>query len=190
MLSVSFCRTQANAGLAFPRRLIAALKAGEAAGGDKRGKQSAALRIHGEEEWSDLDLRVDDHADPLAELERLERVSREHWMHFRKFLPTRPQSQLRLRQINPPSPHRKRARRHARIAPNMQKQVVVIAGPAGSGKNSIIDAIVERRAYLHVPGALNRVGDALMRVLPRRLVADRMAAEYRKSLERARERSS
>jgi uncharacterized Ntn-hydrolase superfamily protein len=79
----------AHATLPFPRRLIAALKAGEAAGGDKRGKQSAALRIHGEEEWSDLDLRVDDHADPLAELERLERVSREHWMHFRKFLPSR-----------------------------------------------------------------------------------------------------
>jgi uncharacterized Ntn-hydrolase superfamily protein len=79
----------ANRALPFPGRLIAALKAGEAAGGDKRGKQSAALRIHGEEEWSDLDLRVDDHADPLAELERLERVSREHWMHFRKFLPSR-----------------------------------------------------------------------------------------------------
>jgi uncharacterized Ntn-hydrolase superfamily protein len=79
----------ANAALAFPRRLIAALKAGEAAGGDKRGKQSAALLIHGEEEWSDLDLRVDDHADPLAELARLEQVSRERWVHFRKFLPTR-----------------------------------------------------------------------------------------------------
>jgi uncharacterized Ntn-hydrolase superfamily protein len=79
----------ANAALAFPRRLIAALAAGEAAGGDKRGKQSAALRIHGEEEWSDLDLRVDDHADPLAELARLEHVSREHWTHFRKFLPSR-----------------------------------------------------------------------------------------------------
>jgi uncharacterized Ntn-hydrolase superfamily protein len=79
----------ANAALPFPRRLIAALKAGEAAGGDKRGKQSAALRIHREEEWSDLDLRVDDHVDPLAELERLEQVSRQHWMHFRKFLPSR-----------------------------------------------------------------------------------------------------
>jgi uncharacterized Ntn-hydrolase superfamily protein len=79
----------ANAALPFARRLIAALKAGEAAGGDKRGKQSAALRIHGAEEWSDLDLRVDDHPDPLAELERLERVSREHWTHFRKFLPSR-----------------------------------------------------------------------------------------------------
>jgi uncharacterized Ntn-hydrolase superfamily protein len=75
--------------LPFPRRLIAALRAGETAGGDKRGKQSAALLIHDREEWSALDLRVDDHADPLAELERLERVSRERWVHFRKFLPTR-----------------------------------------------------------------------------------------------------
>ena len=75
--------------LPFPRRLIVALRAGEAAGGDKRGKQSAALLIHEREEWSALDLRVDDHADPLAELERLERVSRERWVHFRKFLPTR-----------------------------------------------------------------------------------------------------
>ena len=65
------------------------MQAGEAAGGDKRGKQSAALLIYGEEEWSALDLRVDDHADPLAELERLEAVSRERWVHFRPFLPTR-----------------------------------------------------------------------------------------------------
>jgi uncharacterized Ntn-hydrolase superfamily protein len=79
----------ANTGLPFAQRLIATMKAGEAAGGDKRGKQSAALLIHGEEEWSDLDLRVDDHIDPLAELERLEQVSRERWVHFRPFLPTR-----------------------------------------------------------------------------------------------------
>ena len=78
-----------NQTLPFAQRLIAAMKAGETAGGDKRGKQSAALLIHGEEEWSDLDLRVDDHLDPLAELARLEQVSRERWVHFRKFLPTR-----------------------------------------------------------------------------------------------------
>jgi uncharacterized Ntn-hydrolase superfamily protein len=78
-----------NQTLPFAQRLIAAMKAGETAGGDKRGKQSAALLIRGEEEWSDLDLRVDDHLDPLAELARLEQVSRERWVHFRKFLPTR-----------------------------------------------------------------------------------------------------
>lgn len=79
----------ANTALPFAQRLIAAMHAGEAAGGDKRGKQSAALLIYRDEEWSDLDLRVDDHTDPLGELERLEAVSRERWVHFRKFLPTR-----------------------------------------------------------------------------------------------------
>jgi uncharacterized Ntn-hydrolase superfamily protein len=75
--------------LPFAQRLIAAMVAGEAAGGDKRGRQSAAILIYGEEEWSDLDLRVDDHVDPLAELARLEEVSRERWTHFRQFLPSR-----------------------------------------------------------------------------------------------------
>ena len=79
----------ANAALDLPSRLIAAMQAGEAAGGDKRGKQSAALLVYGEDEWSELDLRVDDHAEPLAELARLEQVSREGWVHFRKFLPNR-----------------------------------------------------------------------------------------------------
>jgi uncharacterized Ntn-hydrolase superfamily protein len=79
----------ANERLPFAQRLIAAMRSGEAAGGDKRGKQSAALLIFGDEEWSDLDLRVDDHFDPLAELERLEQVSRERWVHFRQFLPSR-----------------------------------------------------------------------------------------------------
>lgn len=79
----------ANADMPLARRLIAAMRSGEAAGGDKRGRQSAALLIYGEEEWSDLDLRVDDHSDPLAELDRLEAVSRERWVHFRKYLPSR-----------------------------------------------------------------------------------------------------
>jgi uncharacterized Ntn-hydrolase superfamily protein len=79
----------ANEQLPFAERLIKAMFAGEAAGGDKRGKQSAALLIHDAEEWPALDLRVDDHADPLRELERLEAVSREHWVPFRNFMPTR-----------------------------------------------------------------------------------------------------
>ena len=71
------------------RRLIATLKAGEAAGGDSRGRQSAALLIHDDQDYSLLDLRVDDHADPLAELARLEEVARERWVHFRRLLPSR-----------------------------------------------------------------------------------------------------
>ena len=78
-----------RADLALPRRLIEAMRAGERAGGDKRGKQSAALLIYGDQDYSELDLRVDDHIEPLIELSRLERVSREHWTHFRSFLATR-----------------------------------------------------------------------------------------------------
>lgn len=80
---------QAHLDAPFPVRLIRALQAGEAVGGDKRGKQSAALRIHTTEEYPLLDLRVDDHPDPLAELERLERVSHERFVHFAKFFATR-----------------------------------------------------------------------------------------------------
>jgi uncharacterized Ntn-hydrolase superfamily protein len=79
----------ANKALPFAQRLIAAMLSGEAAGGDKRGKQSAALLMYGDNEWPTLDLRVDDHADPLCELGRLEQVSRERWVHFREFIPTR-----------------------------------------------------------------------------------------------------
>jgi uncharacterized Ntn-hydrolase superfamily protein len=79
----------ANATLSFPRRLIAAMRAGEAAGGDKRGKQSAALVICGQEDWPDLNLRVDDHPEPLAELDRLESVSRERFVHFMAMWPSR-----------------------------------------------------------------------------------------------------
>jgi uncharacterized Ntn-hydrolase superfamily protein len=73
----------------FTRRLLAAMRAGEAAGGDKRGKQSAALLIHDGEDYPLYDLRVDDHADPLSELERLEAVARERWVHFRRLMPSR-----------------------------------------------------------------------------------------------------
>lgn len=68
-------------------RLLAALEAGEAAGGDKRGKQSAALKVCSGDPYPDLDIRADDHPDPLAELRRLHRVAGEHFAHFRRFLP-------------------------------------------------------------------------------------------------------
>ena len=80
---------EAASGQPFARRLIAAMRAGEAAGGDKRGKQSAALLIHDDEEHAALDIRVDDHVDPLAELARLEVVSRERFVHARRYGPTK-----------------------------------------------------------------------------------------------------
>jgi len=59
------------------RRLIAALRAGQEAGGDKRGRQSAALLVvrkgGGYSGYNDrfIDLHVDDHPHPIEELERL-----------------------------------------------------------------------------------------------------------------------
>ncbi len=73
----------------FVRRLIGALAAGEAAGGDKRGKQSAAVVIWTTEEYPAVSLRVDDHTDPIRELERLESVGRQRLFHYVNFMPTR-----------------------------------------------------------------------------------------------------
>jgi uncharacterized Ntn-hydrolase superfamily protein len=56
---------------ALPERMMDALDAGQRAGGDRRGKQSAAMVLTTTEDFPDLNLRVDDHAEPLAELRRL-----------------------------------------------------------------------------------------------------------------------
>ena len=66
-----------SAGEPLARRLLAALAAGDAAGGDRRGRQSAALLVVSEDagyaglDDVAVDLRVDDHADPVTELARL-----------------------------------------------------------------------------------------------------------------------
>jgi uncharacterized Ntn-hydrolase superfamily protein len=80
---------ESETALPFARRLISAMQAGDAAGGDKRGRQSAALLIHDGEDHPLYDLRVDDHADPLGELARLEKVARERWVHLRRQMPSR-----------------------------------------------------------------------------------------------------
>ncbi|HXF52657.1 MAG TPA: DUF1028 domain-containing protein [Hyphomicrobiaceae bacterium] len=74
-------------GRPLAQRLIAAMQAGEKAAGNGTNR-SAALLIHDQEEYPLLDLRVDDHADPLTELARLEAVARERWIHFRRVLPS------------------------------------------------------------------------------------------------------
>ena len=75
--------------LPFAQRLIAAMEAGEAAGGDKRGKQAVALLICTTEAYPALDLRVDDHPDPIAELNRLYVKSLERFQPFVACLPSR-----------------------------------------------------------------------------------------------------
>jgi uncharacterized Ntn-hydrolase superfamily protein len=77
-------------------RLLSALAAGDAAGGDRRGRQSAALLVcqprGGYGGGSDIlvDLRVDDHADPVSELRRL------HGLHELLFGRTAPDQLLVL----------------------------------------------------------------------------------------------
>ena len=64
-------------------RLLAALEAAEGAGGDVRGRQSAALLVvpaSGEAWRTRFELRVEDHADPLGELRRLLRLARAYEM--------------------------------------------------------------------------------------------------------------
>ena len=60
-----------RADLPLPERLMTALHAGQAAGGDRRGRQSAALMVTTTEDFPDINLRVDDHGEPLVELSRL-----------------------------------------------------------------------------------------------------------------------
>jgi uncharacterized Ntn-hydrolase superfamily protein len=60
-------------------RLLAALRAGQAAGGDKRGKQSAALLVAAAVPTGFHNLRIDDHPDPVAELARVHGVAVAHW---------------------------------------------------------------------------------------------------------------
>ena len=55
----------------LPERLATAMLAGEGAGGDRRGRQSAAMLLTTTEDFPDLNLRVDDHPDPVGELARL-----------------------------------------------------------------------------------------------------------------------
>jgi len=67
----SFAAFVARSDLPLPEQLLAAIMAGDAAGGDRRGRQSAALLVTTTEDFPDINLRVDDHPDPVAELARL-----------------------------------------------------------------------------------------------------------------------
>lgn len=79
---------QADTGRPMIERLLNAMDAGEAAGGDKRGKQSAAIKIYRGEAYPWLDIRADDNADPLQELRRLYAVAQERYLHFAENIPT------------------------------------------------------------------------------------------------------
>lgn len=79
----------AGSKMPFAERFLDALDAGQAEGGDKRGRQSAALLIYSGEDYPALSIRVDDHPEPLEELRRLYGVSRGRAAAFAKFYATR-----------------------------------------------------------------------------------------------------
>lgn len=70
-------------------RLMQTLEAGQAAGGDKRGKQSAALKVYAAEDYPLLDLRVDEHAQPVAELRRVLTIAKLQLLPFVIGMPKR-----------------------------------------------------------------------------------------------------
>lgn len=70
-------------------RLLIAMQAGEDAGGDKRGRQSACLVVHRDQDYPWLDIRAGDDADPLSELRRLYAVAQERFLHVAETMPTR-----------------------------------------------------------------------------------------------------
>ncbi|MEL6063909.1 MULTISPECIES: DUF1028 domain-containing protein [unclassified Methylobacterium] len=80
---------EGSAGCDLDERLMRTLEAGDAAGGDKRGKQAAALRIVAGEDYPCLDLRVDEHAAPVAELRRILGIARHQLVPFVAGMPRR-----------------------------------------------------------------------------------------------------
>jgi uncharacterized Ntn-hydrolase superfamily protein len=80
---------EASAEESLSERLLRALESGQAAGGDKRGRQSAALYVVKSEPYPYVDLRVDEHSDPVAELRRVYEVAKSELLPFVEAMPTR-----------------------------------------------------------------------------------------------------
>jgi uncharacterized Ntn-hydrolase superfamily protein len=87
---------ETSEGEPFAERLVRALEAGQEAGGDKRGRQSAAIRMIESQPYPYLDLRVDEHQDPVAELRRIYEVAKVELLPFIDALPTRENSKASL----------------------------------------------------------------------------------------------
>ncbi len=82
-MQAAFVDSDASAPLA--ERLMTALRAGDEAGGDARGKQSAALLVVKDKagymgfDDIEVELRVEDHTEPITELDRLLELHRKTW---------------------------------------------------------------------------------------------------------------
>ena len=91
-------------------RLLEALEAGASAGGDIRGTRSAALQVAGEEDYPLVDLRADDHNQPVDELRRLYAAAARQLFPFIAALPTRANPKGRFETVRKAlSPRRSRS---------------------------------------------------------------------------------
>jgi uncharacterized Ntn-hydrolase superfamily protein len=100
---------RASDALDLAERLMLALEAGEAAGGDRRGRQSSALVVCDSEDYPLVDLRVDEHHQPIAELRRVLRIARLQLLPFVRGMPKRdcasgpaPQDVVEMLGVPPP----------------------------------------------------------------------------------------
>lgn len=98
-----------NSSLDLAERLMQVLEAGDRAGGDFRGKQSAALKVMGREIYAEVDLRIDEHREPVAELRRVFQVAKHQLLPFVQGMPKRhgqsaalPESVMRML-LKPPA---------------------------------------------------------------------------------------
>lgn len=98
-------RFESTAARPLAQRLLAALEAGQEAGGDRRGKQSAALYVHGGHPYPYLDLRVDEHHDPVGELRRVHDIAERELLPFIDALPTRDEPGGRFDQLTTGDDH-------------------------------------------------------------------------------------
>jgi uncharacterized Ntn-hydrolase superfamily protein len=141
-------------------RIIAALRAAQTAGGDKRGQQSAALIIEkrggGYAGFNDryVDLRVDDHAQPIEELARLLEL------HKLYFFPAEPQDVLEI---------------DGALGAEISEELLRVGAidRAGAYDERTHEALI---AFMHVENLENRV-------LPGRKI-DRQTLEYLRSFKR------
>jgi uncharacterized Ntn-hydrolase superfamily protein len=146
-----------SVGAPFWERLLAALDAGEAAGGDVRGRQSAALVVVGAERTSSWehrlsDVRVDDHPDPLGELRRLARMSEAYRLMGELEAPT-----------EDPRPVEERYAAARRLAPDAVELVfwraieLGMAGDLDAARRELAIALADDPTWAE---ALRRVADA------------------------------
>jgi uncharacterized Ntn-hydrolase superfamily protein len=93
---------ESSQGEPLPERLLKALEAGDATGGDFRGRQSASLLVYKQEEYPYLSLRVDEHLEPVKELRRIFEIGRRQVLPLMDAMPSRTNP---MGNINPNDPN-------------------------------------------------------------------------------------